>query len=178
MLRGILTLAAAPAVANAKHAVAAQSTSWRAAKDTQTPSSSRAEEDMADYTIKNLKDDVEDAAVQFGLSPNLEARFAVKALECEKLGLSYQRLAPGFRVPFGHSHAGQEEIYVVVEGGGRVRLDDEVRDVRQWDAVRVAAETVRAFEAGPGGAVILAVGAPAGEAAGNDAQMIQDWWSD
>ena len=133
---------------------------------------------MGDFTIKNLKNDVDDAAVQFGLSPNLEARFAVKALASEKVGLSYQRLAPGFRVPFGHSHAGQEEIYVVVEGGGRVRLDDEVRDVAQWDAIRVAPETVRAFEAGPEGAVILAVGAPISREAGNDVEMIQGWWSD
>lgn len=132
---------------------------------------------MGGFTIKNLKSDVADSAEQFGLSPNLEARFAVKALESEKVGLSYQRLAPGFRMPFGHSHAGQEEIYVVVEGGGRVRLDDEVRDVAQWDAVRVAPETVRAFEAGPDGAVILAVGGPTSPA-GNDAEMIQGWWSD
>jgi quercetin dioxygenase-like cupin family protein len=133
---------------------------------------------MGSYTIKNLKADVEDSAKQFGLAPDLEARFAVKALECEKVGVSYERLAPGFRMPFGHSHAKQEEIYVVVEGGGRVRLDDDVRDVEQWDAVRVDPDTVRAFEAGPNGAVILAVGAPVSKTAGNDAEMIQGWWGD
>jgi quercetin dioxygenase-like cupin family protein len=131
---------------------------------------------MGSYTIKNLKADVEDSAQQFGLAPDLEARFAVKALECEKVGVSYERLAPGFRMPFGHSHAKQEEIYVVVQGGGRVRLDDEVRDVEQWDAVRVDPDTVRAFEAGPDGAVILAIGGPVSRTDGNDAEMIQGWW--
>jgi quercetin dioxygenase-like cupin family protein len=133
---------------------------------------------MGGYTIKNLKQDVEDSAVQFGLSPKLEARFAAKPLESRQVGVSYEQLAPGFRMPFGHSHAAQEEIYVIVEGGGRVRLGDEVRDVARWDAVRVDPDTVRAFEAGPEGAVILAVGAPTSKSAENDAEMIQDWWSD
>jgi mannose-6-phosphate isomerase-like protein (cupin superfamily) len=130
---------------------------------------------MGGYTVKNLKE-IEDAAPKFGLSPGLEARFARHELGGEQTGLSYQRLAPGFRIPFGHRHAGQEEVYVVVSGGGRMKLDDDVIDVREWDAVRVASGTMRGFEAGPVGAEILAFGATEGKP--NDAEMEQGWWSD
>ena len=131
---------------------------------------------MTNFTIKNLKSDIEDSAPKFGLSPELEAHFAREDIGAENLGLSYQRLAPNVRGSFGHKHAKQEEVYVIVEGGGRVKLDDEVRDVKQWDAVRVASDTVRCFEAGPDGLALVAVGAPfEGE---NDAEMIQGWWSD
>jgi mannose-6-phosphate isomerase-like protein (cupin superfamily) len=128
---------------------------------------------MPDYTIKNLKE-IDDAAVGFGLSPNLEARFARKALGCEKGGVGYERLAPNFRVPFGHTHAEQEEVYVVVSGGGRMKLEDEIVDVKPWDAIRVASGVTRNFEAGPDGAEILAFGA--GDP--GDAEIIQGWWSD
>ncbi|HET8894112.1 MAG TPA: cupin domain-containing protein [Gaiellaceae bacterium] len=128
---------------------------------------------MSGYTIKNLKQ-VDDSATQFGLSPNLEARFARKPLDGKNAGLSYQRLAPGFRVPFGHTHETQEEIYVVVSGSGRLKLDDEVVDVQQWDAIRVAPRTMRNWEAGPDGLEFVAFGA--GRA--GDAEMTQDWWSD
>jgi mannose-6-phosphate isomerase-like protein (cupin superfamily) len=131
---------------------------------------------MADFTIKNLKTDVEDSATKFGLAPDVEARFARADIDAEKLGLSYQRLAPNVRFSFGHRHEHQEEVYVVVDGAGRVKLDDEVREVRQWDAVRVAPETVRCFEAGPEGLTLLAVGAPFEGA--NDAETIPGWWSD
>jgi mannose-6-phosphate isomerase-like protein (cupin superfamily) len=133
---------------------------------------------MPGYTVRNLKD-VEDAASGFGLSPGLEARFATVPLECERLGLSYQRLAPNFRLPFGHRHREQEEVYVLVSGSGRVKLDDEVVELRQWDAVRVASGTMRSFEAGPEGAGIIAVGAPrTGVNAATDVDMTPDWWSE
>ena len=80
---------------------------------------------MDGYTIVNLKE-VEDQAPKFGLSPNVESRFATVPLELEISGISYQRLAPGFRQPFGHRHRLQEEIYVVVGGSARIKLDDEV----------------------------------------------------
>ena len=130
---------------------------------------------MADYTKKNLKD-VKDSAVDFGLSPGLEARFARRDLESESLGLSYQRLAPGFRVPFGHKHGEQEEVYVVLSGSALLKLNDEVVELAQWDAVRVGKDTTRNFEGGPKGAEILAFGA--GERGLNDAEVIQGWWSD
>ena len=130
---------------------------------------------MANYTLKNLKE-VEDSAPKFGLSPSLEGRFATKALECEKTGMSYQRYAPNFRTPFGHKHREQEEIYVVVRGSGRMKLDDEIVELKQWDAVRVAGETMRNFEAGPDGAEILAFGAPRTEP--GDGELTPGWWSD
>jgi mannose-6-phosphate isomerase-like protein (cupin superfamily) len=131
---------------------------------------------MTDFTIKNLKTDIEDSAPKFGMAPAVEAHFARQDLDAQKLGLSYQRLAPNERMPFGHKHADQEEIYVVVAGAGRVKLDDEVRDVRQWDAVRVGSDTIRGFEAGPDGLAFIAVGGPFEGT--NDAELVPDWWSD
>jgi mannose-6-phosphate isomerase-like protein (cupin superfamily) len=128
---------------------------------------------VADYTLKNLKE-IEDQAPKFGLAPNLEARFARTPLETEQLGISYQRLAPDFRIPFGHRHGEQEEIYVVLSGSARLKLDEEVVELKQWDVVRVAKDTMRNFEAGPEGAEILAIGA--GESGIGDAKMAQGWW--
>jgi mannose-6-phosphate isomerase-like protein (cupin superfamily) len=131
---------------------------------------------MNDFTIKNLKDDVDDAAEQFGLAPDVEARFARDPLGATAFGLSYQRLAPNARLPYGHHHKTQEEVYVVVEGSGRVKLDDEVVDIEPWDAVRVGKDTVRSFEAGSEGLAFVAFGAPKTET--QDAEMIPGWWSD
>jgi mannose-6-phosphate isomerase-like protein (cupin superfamily) len=115
---------------------------------------------MAGWTLKNLKD-VKDSAVDFGLSPALEARFARDDLEVEQTGLSYQRLAPGERQPFAHRHADHEELYVVLAGGVTAVLDDERVELRPLDVVRVAASTWRGFEAGGEGLEWLAIG-PAG----------------
>jgi mannose-6-phosphate isomerase-like protein (cupin superfamily) len=130
---------------------------------------------MADYTLKNLQE-IEDQAPKFGLAPNLEARFARTPLETENLGISYQRLAPEFRVPFGHKHGEQEEIYVVLSGSARLKLDEEIIELKPWDVVRVAKDTMRSFEAGSEGAEILAIGA--GESGIGDAEMTQGWWPD
>jgi mannose-6-phosphate isomerase-like protein (cupin superfamily) len=129
---------------------------------------------MADYTIENLRGDVEDAAPKFGMSPDVEARFDRDL--CENMGVSFQHLAPNARLPFGHKHQKQEEMYVVLEGSGRAKLDDDVRDLRKWDAVRVGSDTMRSFEAGPDGLTLLAVGAP--KTPKNDAELDQGWWSD
>lgn len=130
---------------------------------------------VSGYTVINLRD-VEDSATKFGLAPDLEARFARSDLGAEQTAISLQRLAPGARMPFGHRHASQEELYVVVDGEGSLKLDDEVVPVRRWDAVRVSPGTMRAFEAGPPGIEFLAFGAPMG--AKNDAEMVQGWWAD
>ncbi len=130
---------------------------------------------MAGYTIQNLKD-VEDQAPNFGLSPQLEARMARVPLELENFGVSYQRLGPNFRVPFGHKHKNQEEVYLVVSGSMRAKVEDEVVELKQWDALRVHKDTMRGFEAGPEGAEIIAVGAP--NTGPGDAEVEQDWWSD
>ena len=128
---------------------------------------------MSDYKIQNLKE-LDDSAVKFGLSPDMEARFGRGPLGAERSGISYQRLAPNFRHPFGHRHEAQEETYVVVGGSGRVKLEDEVRELRQWDALRVAPQTGRGFEAGPEGLELLVFGA----GASGDADMLDNWWSD
>ncbi len=128
---------------------------------------------MAEYTVANLRE-VEDRAPRFGSAPNLEARFATSPLELRNSGISYQRLAPNFRIPFGHRQTEQEEVYVLVGGSGRVKLDDEVVEVRQWDAVRVPKETTRNFEAGPDGLELLAVGARHE----GDGEVVTGWWTD
>jgi mannose-6-phosphate isomerase-like protein (cupin superfamily) len=121
------------------------------------------------FTVKNLKE-LDDSAVEFGLAPNVEARFGRKALEAERSGVSYQRLAPNFKQPFGHKHGEQEETYVIVGGSGSVTAGDETVEIKTWDAVRVAPDTVRTFEAGPDGLELIAFGAgPQG-----DVEMMQD----
>jgi mannose-6-phosphate isomerase-like protein (cupin superfamily) len=129
---------------------------------------------MADYTHVNLKDDVENASERFGLAPDMEARFARGTLELQGGGFSYQKLAPNYRPPTAHRHRSHEEVYVVIAGSGRVKIEDEVRDVRQWDAIRFAPGTARAFEGGPGGLELLAIGF--GEA--GDSEMLEDFWVD
>jgi len=128
---------------------------------------------MVDYAIVNLLE-VEDS-VQ-GRVAGLEGRFSRKHLGSRDLGVSYFRYAPGTRSPQGHSHREQEEAYVVVSGSGRIRLDDEVQDVRQWDVIRVAPEVVRAFEAGPDGLDLIAVGGPKPE--GGDGIRSDTPWPD
>jgi uncharacterized cupin superfamily protein len=133
---------------------------------------------MPGYTKVNLKEDVEDMAPKFGFAPNVEARFATGALELEKSGLSYQKVAPGFRMPFGHRHEQQEEVYVLIGGSARLKLDDEVLELQQWDAIRVPPDAMRAFEAGPDGAELLAFGAPNTGSVSGDAEMEPGWWAD
>jgi hypothetical protein len=89
---------------------------------------------MAGYTIKNLKD-ADDSAAS---SSDVEARFARKHLDSRELGVSYVRYAPGYRSKMGHSHREQEEAYVVIAGAGRVKLDDEIPELRQWEVLRVS----------------------------------------
>jgi quercetin dioxygenase-like cupin family protein len=93
-------------------------------------------------------------------APGVEGRFGRKHLGSRDLGVSLFRYAPNLRSPMAHSHREQEEAYVVVAGSGRVLLDDEPQELRQWDVVRVAPEVVRAFEAGPDGLDIIAIGGP------------------
>jgi mannose-6-phosphate isomerase-like protein (cupin superfamily) len=128
---------------------------------------------VSGYTVVNLKE-VEDQAPKFGYAPHLESRFARRALGLENSGISHFKLAPGFRVPFGHHHADQEEVYVVVAGSARIKLGDEIVDLGAWDAVRVPPEVTRGMEGGPDGAEVLAFGAPSNENA--DAQMVRDFW--
>src|SRR5688572_15216917 len=97
------------------------------------------------YTKLNLKQDVQDSAPGFGLE-GAEARFATDDLQLEEGGVGYERFDPGVRLPFGHAHKQQEEVYVVVRGSGRVKIEDDVLDCGQWDVIRVAPGTWRNFE--------------------------------
>ncbi len=130
------------------------------------------------FTLKNLRGDLEDLGSNFGGAQDLEFRLASQALELERSGLGYQRLPPGYRFPYGHTHARQEEVYVVVSGGGRMKLDDEIVELEEWDAVRVAPGTWRGYEAGPEGLEILVIGAPnLGDDPRSDVQGERDWWA-
>jgi quercetin dioxygenase-like cupin family protein len=128
---------------------------------------------VSGYAIKNLME-IEDSGAE--RSPSIEARFARKYLDSQHLGVSYFRYAPQTRSPFGHSHHEQEEAYIVVGGSGRVRLDDEIVELRRWDVVRVAPEVVRGFEGGPDGLELIAIGSDRPE--GGDGVAVHDWWTD
>jgi mannose-6-phosphate isomerase-like protein (cupin superfamily) len=130
---------------------------------------------MANYTKVNLKE-IEDQAPTGGLSPGLKAHFARVPLGLEKSGISYFRIAPNFRIPFGHKHSEQEEVYLVVDGSARVRVDDDVVDLAPWDAIRVPTGAMRGLEAGPEGAEVIAFGAPNTQNA--DVDMTPGWWTD
>jgi mannose-6-phosphate isomerase-like protein (cupin superfamily) len=131
---------------------------------------------MTNFTHLNLERDVEDLAPKHGLAPNIESRFARNPLGLERSGLSYYKMAPDFRLPFGHRHAEQEEVYVVLSGSARFRVEDEVVEMKALDALRVPGSVTRGMEAGPAGAQILAFGAPNTE--NKDAEMVSDFWPD
>jgi quercetin dioxygenase-like cupin family protein len=128
---------------------------------------------MPDYTKINFAE-IDDSASGRGF--DMEARFARKQIESEHLGVSHFSYGSGVRPPYGHRHREQEEVYVITGGGGRLRLDDEIIDVRKGDVIRVAPQVVRAFEAGPGGLEMIAVGND--RPADGDGEMIQDFWTD
>ena len=128
---------------------------------------------MPDYAIVNLLD--QEDTVQ-GRVPGMEGRFSRKHLGSRDLGVSHWRFAPNTRNPVSHSHREQEEAYVVAAGSGRVRLDDEIRDICQWDVVRIGPPVVRAFEAGPDGLDLIAIGGPKPE--GGDGVISESPWPD
>jgi mannose-6-phosphate isomerase-like protein (cupin superfamily) len=125
------------------------------------------------YTKANLRSDVENAAPKFDMPEEMEARFARSAIEGETLGLSLFTLAPGFRIPFAHKHENQEEVYVVVRGSARVKVDDEIVELGEWDAIRFDSDTMRNVEAGPDGVEYLAFGAGDDP---KDVEMKPNWW--
>lgn len=125
------------------------------------------------YTLKKLTD-IEDSAPKSGFGDVQEARFAKDALDAKDTGLSYHRLKAAQRQPFAHKHDRAEEVYVVVAGSGRVKLDDEVVELQALDAIRVAPEVTRAFEAGPSGLDLLAFG----RRCDGDGEVLMGWWAD
>lgn len=125
------------------------------------------------YTIKNLSE-TPDSAVKFGLSELGEAHFPREELGAESTGLSYQVLKPGKRQAFGHRHDKAEEVYVVLSGSGRVRLDDEIVEIERLDAIRVEPSVTRAFEAGADGLEWMAFG-PRHD---KDGETDSEFWTD
>jgi mannose-6-phosphate isomerase-like protein (cupin superfamily) len=119
-------------------------------------------------------DDVEDVAAKFGMGELGEARYVREDVGAQGVGLSWYRMNPGRRTGFGHRHDEVEEMYVVLGGTGRVKLDDEILDLRRGDIVRVAPATVREFEAGPDGMELLATGTHAD----GDGELLHGWWAD
>lgn len=128
---------------------------------------------MPDHTVVNLIADVEDVAPKYGME-GVQARFARTNLALEQSGLSSFVLEPNVALPFGHRHTEQEEVYVVLEGGGVCKLEDELIELGPMDAVRVPPPVARSFRAGPQGARLLAFGAPNTD--NRDAEMIPDFW--
>ena len=125
------------------------------------------------YTLMKLTD-IEDAAPKSGFGDVQEARFAKDALQTERTGISYHRVNAGRRQPFGHRHDEAEEVYVVIAGSGRVKLDDAVVELHELDAIRIAPSVTRAFEAGPDGMELLAFG----PRCDGDGEVLMGWWTD
>ena len=123
------------------------------------------------YTKLNLND-VEDVAPAYGFGDRWEARGPREALGAEQTGCTYFRLRAGKRSPFSHRHGEAEEVYLILGGEGRVKLGDEVLPVQALDAIRVAPEVPRAFEAGPQGLELLAFGAHHP----GDGEAVDDEW--
>ena len=125
------------------------------------------------YTHKSL-DEVEDSAPKFGFEELQEARFAYGALDCDQVGFALERVKPGKRQGVAHTHNEAEEVYVVVSGSGRVKLDDDVVELKRLDALRVAPHVMRQFEAGPDGLELVAFG----RRHEGDGEIKPGWWSD
>jgi quercetin dioxygenase-like cupin family protein len=121
----------------------------------------------SDYAIKNFDD------IEMSGTDGIDGRFSRKFLDSTELGVSRWRYEPG-RQTLGHRHKVQEEVYTVINGSGRVKLDDEIIDVKQWDVIRVAPEVVRGFEAGPNGLEIIATGGSKPE--GGDGELVEGHW--
>ena len=131
---------------------------------------------MPEYTKVNLIEDVTDMAPQYDLAPGMQSRFARTNLELEQSGVSLFRLAPGFRVPFGHAHERQEEVYVVLDGSARVKVGEEIVELGRYDAIRFPPGVTHGIEGGPDGVEFLAYGAPNTD--NRDAEMLPGWWQD
>jgi len=124
---------------------------------------------MSDYSKVNLLK-IESSSQTEGL----EARFARKYLDSRDLGVSLFRYAPNYQSKNAHSHKIQEEAYVVVEGSGHILLNNKTEELRLWDVIRVSPEVTRAFEAGPDGLTLLAVGGPKPEG-GDGVKQTPEW---
>jgi mannose-6-phosphate isomerase-like protein (cupin superfamily) len=127
---------------------------------------------MADrWTHKNLSE-VKDSAPEFGFGEHGEMRFAREAFDAEDAGFTYHRSNPNVHSGFGHRHQEAEEIYVVISGSGRAKLDDEIIELERLDVIRVAPDVWRSFSAGPEGLELIAFGARHD----GDGEVDPQWW--
>jgi mannose-6-phosphate isomerase-like protein (cupin superfamily) len=131
---------------------------------------------MAGYSVQNLNE-VQNQGENFGLNPDeMQLRMAKDPLECQNAGISLLRLGAGYRAPFGHKHKSQEEIYILVKGDAKMKIEDEVVEMQPMTAVRVDPGTMRGYEAGSEGADLIVIGAP--RTGPGDGDMEPGWWSD
>ena len=128
---------------------------------------------MKGFTIVNLKQ-IDDSVI--GRVPGIEGRFGRSHLDSDHLGISHFQYAPGTRTSTGHHHREQEEAYIVIGGSGRIKLDDEIHELRQWDVVRVSPSVIRALEAGEDGLEFIAIGSDRPE--GGDGVQVPVEWAD
>ncbi len=127
---------------------------------------------MADWTKRNFEE-IEDRSP---LELPMRWLFSRGEVGSQQVGVSRFSYEPGARMPFGHRHGEQEEVYVVVGGSGRAKLEDEIVEVRMWDVVRVAPQVLRAFEAGPEGMELICIGGKRPK--GGDSEQFRDFWVD
>jgi quercetin dioxygenase-like cupin family protein len=128
---------------------------------------------MSTYTKFTL-DEIKDLAPDFGLGDMGEARFARQRMGAERIGLTRYRMNPGRRVGFGHRHDHQEEVYVILDGSGRFKVDDDIFNVQARDVIFCPPGTMREWEAGDDGLEMLAFG----EHRDDDAEMKPGWWTE
>lgn len=125
------------------------------------------------YTHTSI-DQIEDQAPGAGMEAITEAHFAGEEIGIRQTGFGYFRVKPGQRIPFGHAHEKAEEVYLVTEGSGRIKLDDEIREISKGDILRVGPEVIRAMEAGPEGLEYIAFG----QKHVGDGELKPGWWTD
>ena len=131
------------------------------------------------FTLVNIRGDLEDLGPSSTALPDSSSARRRNRSSSSSPPLSYQRVPPGYRFPYGHTHATQEEVYVVVRGSGRMKVDGEIVELREWDAIRVPPGAWRGYEAGPDGLELLVIGAPnLGDDPRGDVDGKRDWWGE
>lgn len=125
------------------------------------------------YAKVNI-DTAEDIAPKYGMDSQGETRVLREDLGAKRIGMSYYRWKPGKRTSIGHAHTESEEMYLVLEGSGRMKINDDIVDIAKHDVVYVAPAAMREWEAGDDGLVLVAFG----QHHDGDAEMKRGWWAD